>query len=285
MPTATPAWMNLTDRIVTDLGGGMIDIELPQKSLDNAVIETLKEFRATASPATTDGYQFLSIVENQRFYSIPSSVVDITDISRVGAGVVSGIEGLQYGEFIYQAMQTGKMFDLASYHMTQSFIETLNTITAADPSFIYHSALDGSQLGYEALDGQASSDEFNNVPDTSADMELDNRSRFQGPVLELLNLPKNSFDTYLLNVRIGRSDAELINDIDTGPWIHQYARACAKIMLGNAYRKFDGMPGPGGGITLPGNDLIGEGREDKEILKQDLLDLKYGEEAYGFMMG
>ena len=282
MPSSTPAWINLSSRIVSDLGGGMVDIELTDTHLDNSISEALREFRATSSPATKEGYQFLSVVDGQRFYPMDSYISDVINITRLGAGVVSGIEGLQYGSFIYQALQTGSQFDLAAYHIGQAFIETLNTLTAADPNFLFHSGLDGSQLGYNPI---ASGTETANIPDTNGTTDLDNLSRLNGPVLELLNLPKTDGEIYLLEIRYSRSDAELINDMETGPWIHQYARACAKITLGNAYRKVDGMPGPGGGINLPGGDLIQEGKEEKEMLKQDLLDLKYGEEAYGIMMG
>jgi len=282
MPAGTPSWENLKERIISDLGGGMIDIELTDNNLDKNIEETLREFRATASQSTKDGYQFLSVTDNQRFYPLPSYVIDVTNIIRMGASVVSGIEGLQYGAFIYQSLQSGQPFDLVAYHMTESFIEMLNQMTAADPAYIFHSSLDGSQIGYTAL---AAGVETINVPDTSIGTQLDNLSRLSGPVLELLQTPKTTGDTYLLNIRFARTDAELINDMDAGVWIHRYARACAKITLGNAYRKFDGMPGPGGGISLPGADMINEGKEEQLELKQDLLDLKYGEEPLGFLMG
>jgi len=283
MPSTTPSWEALSARIVRDLGGGMVDVELTPENLNDAIDEALKEFRATASPATKEGYRFLTAVENERFYSLPDYIIDVSDIMRVGAGVVSGIEGLQYGAFLYQSMQSGQPFDLLSYHMTQSFIETLNTLTAADPAYLFHSGLN-EHIGYMGLD----SSEEAAIPDILADANMegpDAPARLAGPVLELLQLPKNSEDVMLLEVRYARTDAELINDMDTGPWIHHYSRACAKIVLGMAYRKFDGMPGPGGGLSLPGSDLISEGKEEQEILKQDLLDLKYGEEAYCFMMG
>jgi len=282
MPAGTASWINLSDRIVSDLGGGMIDVELTPTHLNNAISESLREFRATSSPATKEGWMFLDAIENQRFYSMPDYVIDISDIQRLDYGFIAGIEGTQFGTYLYEFFLSGEPFDITNYYLQRSFLETLNLMSAATVNYVFHSSFDGNQIGYGALDNPTETD---NIPDTSAEMGFDNLSRLNGPVLEILQLPKNSTESYLLNVRFARSDAELINDMETGPWIHQYARACAKINLGIAYRTFDGMPGPGGGMSLPGNDLIQEGKEEKEMLKQDLLDLKYGEEAYGIMMG
>lgn len=280
MPAGTASWTRLSERILIELGAGIVDVELPQESLDNAITEALQEFQSNSGSATVQAYQFVTTIDNQRFYPIADHVTDIMNISRVGAGIVAGIEGMQYGSFLYQALLNQQSFDLLSFHMTQSFIETLNLLSASDPHYIFHRGLNGGSQNFDSLTTQ----EMNNVADTT-DMQLDNRSRQGGAILELLQTPKNSNDVMMLEVRLVRSDAELINDIETGPWLHYYSRACAKIMLGMAYRKHDGAPGPGGGISLPGNDLIQEGTEEKKELLEDLLNMKYGEQPHGIMFG
>ena len=46
----------------------------------------------------------------------------------------------------------------------------------------------------------------------------------------------------------------------------------AKIMLGNARSKFQGLPGPDGGqITMNGNEMRTEGQEEKKQALEDAL--------------
>ena len=55
-------------------------------------------------------------------------------------------------------------------------------------------------------------------------------------------------------------------------WMQQYALAEAKEMLGRIRSKYATVPGPNGGLTLDGPQLISEAREDKPLLLQQLLD-------------
>jgi hypothetical protein len=54
------------------------------------------------------------------------------------------------------------------------------------------------------------------------------------------------------------------------------ALAYAKIMLGHIRRRFREIPGPGGGGTLDGAELVQEGREELKQWRQDLID-RYGD--------
>jgi len=287
MPASDTTWQALAARIRRDLGDGMVDVELTDDQLNDAIHESLQEFRATASPAYKDGYMFLNPVLNQRIYAMPDYVIDVLDVQRLDYGFIAGIEGTQFGTYLYEFMLTNQPFDIASYYIQRSFLETLNTLAAAYISYRFHSGLNGGQIGYgAALDYTGlDTDEQAQVPETSPTMEWDDRNRLNGPYIELLNVPKTSDSTYLLHIQYSRTDAELMNDIETGRWIHYYARACAKVTLGGAYRKVSGQPGPGGSLDLPGDALISEGNDEKDALKDDLFNLKYGEEPWGFLWG
>lgn len=54
-------------------------------------------------------------------------------------------------------------------------------------------------------------------------------------------------------------------------WIKKYALAVAKEVLGEIRGKYETLPGPGGGSKLNGPDLVARAREDKEMLKEELL--------------
>lgn len=55
-------------------------------------------------------------------------------------------------------------------------------------------------------------------------------------------------------------------------WMQDYALAQAKEILGRIRSKYATLPGPAGGVSLDGPSLIAEAREDKEKLRQELLD-------------
>lgn len=78
----------------------------------------------------------------------------------------------------------------------------------------------------------------------------------------------NRKEIWLLEVYTNLTDEEYMDVL----WIQEWALAEAKIMLGNAYRKFSQLPSPDGSISLDGNGMIQEGNQDKERLLQEILD-------------
>lgn len=53
-------------------------------------------------------------------------------------------------------------------------------------------------------------------------------------------------------------------------WIRRFALATTKEMLGHVRSKFDKVPIPGDSVTLNGDKLIAEGKEEKEKLREEL---------------
>jgi len=53
-------------------------------------------------------------------------------------------------------------------------------------------------------------------------------------------------------------------------WIRRFALALTKEMLGQIRSKFDKVPIPGDSVTLNGDKLIGEGKEEKDKLREEL---------------
>ena len=54
-------------------------------------------------------------------------------------------------------------------------------------------------------------------------------------------------------------------------WIQKYATACSKLLLGQVRSKFTVVPGPGGGTQLNGAQLIQEALQEKQALKDELM--------------
>ena len=76
----------------------------------------------------------------------------------------------------------------------------------------------------------------------------------------------------LSNVPYGNLEYIKINSIGKN-WVRQMALALCKELLGLVRSKFKGVPIPNGDVTLNGEDLISQAREDKEKLYNELKEL------------
>ena len=306
MATTDTSWGNLRELIRRRLGSGMVDVELTDAQIDDAISSALREFRMRSDASVKEGWMFLELKFDQRIYSLPDYVEDVMDIERVSAAFFSSFENAQYTNFLFNHLQNGQPFDLLTFHLERAFLDSLAMMTAAKIAFRFHSGLDGGQLGERSILGTTglASEEQAEVPDTrptgstmvdtpgapvdgsgskivtpDKELEFSNRLRLDGPHLEILQRPRDAGgETILVNLMYSRTDAELIMDKMTGRFVSKYAMAESKITLGNAYRKFSAIPGPGGGLTLPGDALVSEGKEEIEKLEQDILDYLYGGE-------
>ena len=83
----------------------------------------------------------------------------------------------------------------------------------------------------------------------------------------------------------GRSDIEGVNNMNTLPfsnlpydtinsigkqWIRRFALALSKETLGQVRSKFAALPIPGDSITLNGSDLVSQGKEEQNSLREEL---------------
>ena len=53
-------------------------------------------------------------------------------------------------------------------------------------------------------------------------------------------------------------------------WIFDYTLATSKELLGLVRSKFNSVPIPGGDLQLNGNDLVSQGRDDQNKLKESM---------------
>lgn len=90
--------------------------------------------------------------------------------------------------------------------------------------------------------------------------------------IKLLDTP-NVTENWILEIQESLSDAEYRDLL----WIQEWALAEAKIMLGRAYTKFQALSSPTGETSLAGDILTAEGREDKDLLLEDIKNHVDGE--------
>jgi len=73
----------------------------------------------------------------------------------------------------------------------------------------------------------------------------------------------------LSNIPYGNIDYGKLNSISRH-WIRQYCLALAKELLGLIRSKFSTVPIPGSDLTLNGSELVSQGREDQEKMREQL---------------
>jgi len=90
----------------------------------------------------------------------------------------------------------------------------------------------------------------------------------------LLDNPKID-ESWFIEVYADLSDVEYEEVI----WVRQYTMAEAKIILGNAYRKFSSLTAPSGETSLQGDTMISEGKEEQLLLLETIGDYVDGDIA------
>ena len=76
----------------------------------------------------------------------------------------------------------------------------------------------------------------------------------------------------LSNVPFGNLNYSKVNEIGR-QWVRQYALALSKELLGLVRSKFSSVPLPDGDLSLNGTDLISQGREDQNSLRDKMVEL------------
>jgi hypothetical protein len=88
-----------------------------------------------------------------------------------------------------------------------------------------------------------------------------------GNVLQIYPVPSTSLDVVLAfrGLDIGTMHPFYKN------WVQKYSLALAKGTLGLIRSKYNSLPSPGGGVTLNGDALISESKEEIAKLKEELM--------------
>jgi len=74
------------------------------------------------------------------------------------------------------------------------------------------------------------------------------------------------------NIPFGNLTYSRINSIGK-QWIRQYTLSLSREQLGLIRSKFGNIPIPGGDVTLNGDNLVSQGREDQTNLKTQLKEM------------
>lgn len=239
----------LMDSIRQMLGYPVIEVELTQTQLDQAVQNALETFRQHSSLSYKRACMFLDIKPYKQTYKLTNEavgmhkIVNVMAIYRFTSSFLSSAHGAGvYGQIVMQHLYNMGTFDLLSFHIVSDYVEQLEMLFATRPTFHWD--------------------------EPSRELTI-----YQSYVRN---------ERVLLDVAIERTEQEIFTDRWAKRWVQRYALAEAMDMLSQVRGKYSTLPGAGGGVTLNASDLSAKADKIKEDLMKELEDLTVQDvEDYG----
>jgi hypothetical protein len=207
----------------------------------------------------------------QAIYDLPVGVTEVLAYSSTGmsSGIntLFTIDNFLYNQGMYEALlhydNTG--YSMISYHIARDFLETVRKYTPDKYSYKYHQYT--NQL------------EIQPPPPTGNALLIDSVT-YDSPgfvLLRTMMLEAATLTDY--------SEENTFENFYGSDWVLEYATAECKVMLGLIRRKFGNFASLGNvGISLDGDTLVSEGKEEKTELEERLR-LEEVYEGYGIEIG
>jgi hypothetical protein len=242
---------DIKDYIYFRLGGDMVDVELDPTHYDVCTSQALRHYRQRAGNSVESSYLFLSLVEDQQEYVLPSEVEEVRQVFRRSVGSGSSDTGTQFEPFEAAfvntyLLQAGRVGGQATYEMYYQYQELSARLFGGFVNF-----------------------EWNPVTKTVT-------------LLRKFNASGEEVILWVYNVR---PDLTLLQDRHAQPWIQDYALALAKYTLGEARSKFSTVAGPQGGTSLNGDALKAEAQNEMTTLNEELKNFVDGSDPLSFVIG
>ena len=237
--------VELINTLKGQLGWPMICAELKEEQFNIAINNALDNYRLWSDGAYRLQYLLFSLIPQQQTYYLNAAtdktdrIVDVQKVHRMnmnGINHVNGADGIWSSNILGSYYAAGTM-DTLSFHLAASHSEDLQRLFAGDMTFLW-----------------------------------DEASR------ELTLLRKvSSSEKVILECMMERTEQELMVDRWARQFLQNWALAEAKMQLGMIRSKFSsGTPGAAGTISLNGELLISEARQDMAELKEEMMNYEYG---------
>jgi len=241
----------LIDQVLVLLSNNLVEIDLSINDLTTSLDIALQRYRQRSSNATQEGVFFLTLQPEVQTYTLPKEIIEVSKIYRQGLGANSGqTNGNQYDPFSLAytnlyLLQPTGQGDLATFYYYSSWLETAGKLFGA-----------------------------------TYDFRWDSRT-------SRLTIIRHQIVTEDVGIvaYMDVSDDLLISGRYSGPWIRNYTLALCKMILGNAYEKFAGIPGPQGQISLNGAQLKAEAVAEMAALEVEINTYQDGGTPLPFIYG
>jgi hypothetical protein len=238
------------DYVRYTLGDGIIDIELDPVHYETAINQSFIRFRQRSSNSVEESYSFLELQMDTNTYKLPNEVISVRNVFKRNIGANSGTssqyEPFEAGFVNFYMIQSGRVGGLSTYFLYSAFLKEA-------------AKMFGGYLNFQ----------FN----TST------------KELTIMRRPRADKETILLWTENYKPDVTLLTDIYSYPWIREYTLGLCMMMIGEARSKFSSLPGPQGGTTLNGADMIARGKEKIDKLEGEITNYMSGETPMWFVIG
>lgn len=243
--------LNLIKILKAQLGWPTVCVELAEEQFNIAIDNALDEFRRRADNAYSHRHVLITLKQGQSVYYLndprnkTDKIVNIMKIHRVSQlGINSlGGSGNLYAQPFVQQFYNGSQVDLVSIHLMGQLSESFERIFCGNIVFTWDEAT---------------------------------------RQLMIMRDISNKEERVVLEVVMERTEQELLVDRWAKQWLQGWALAELKEMLGMVRSKFSSVPGPNGGLTLNGDMLISEARQDFDDLLRQITDYEVGNGGVNF---
>jgi len=232
------------------LGDGIIDIELDPIHYETALTQAIIRYRQRSANSVEESYSFLELINDVNTYTLPNEVISVRNCFKRNIGANSGTssqyEPFEAGFVNFYMIQSGRVGGLSTYYLYSAFLKEA-------------AKMFGGFLNYT----------FNTVTKE----------------LTIMRRPRSDKETILLWTENYKPDITLLTDIYSKPWLREYTLAKCMMMLGEARSKFSTLPGPQGGSSLNGTDLLTRGQAKLDALELEITNSMTGETPMWFVIG
>ena len=235
---------NLIRVLKVQLGWPSVCVELTEEAFNVAISNALDEFRRRADNAYRRQYVLFTVKKDQNIYYLndprngTDKIVNIVKIHRVNSlgATTLGGDNGVYSQMFFNQYYSGNMVDILSLHLIAALSEDFERIFAGNLMY--------------------------NFNENSRQLELYRRLyRDEKVVMECV---------------MERTEQELLTDRWAKQWLQSWAHAELKEMLGMIRTKYSALPGANGGLSLNGDMLISEARQDFEECLRQIRDFEVG---------
>jgi len=239
----------LIKELEIELGGSLVDVELPPDDYNLAIDRALQRYRQRSSRSVEEAFVILDLHEGVSTYTMPKEIQEIQVIyRRVAGGIASAgqdIEPFEAGFLNTYLLQSYKMGGLLTFELYSSYRKLIGLMFGAHVIFTW-------------------------LPQ-SRKLTLHRNVRME--------------DSVILHCYMTRPDDSLVDDVYAGPWIRSYALAKCKELLSQGRGKFSQIIGPGGGTTLNATTLAAEATAEFTRLDAELANYADGGTPLGIVIG
>jgi hypothetical protein len=253
---------DLAEKIKRYLGYPMVKVELDTSQIIDAIdYSRSKYIKWAVGNATHEVFFTQMLSAGQYLYDMPIGVTEIvayeTTGTSSGINTLFTIDNFLYNQGMFEALYNTAGYTLISYHIARDFLETVRKYSPDKYNYKYHRY--SNQL------------EIHPAPSTGNALQVTNS---EGEIITVDSPGFILLRAYMIEGSSHSStweDGDSDNDFYESTWILDYSIALCKITLGNIRRKFANFASIGNtGISLDGDTLVSEGKEERERLEESL---------------